>query len=521
MRPIEEVPNPVTMGSLVTWAREDDPEGFVRAECRYNVYEVAVNRLELRKRIGDDDLQVTGGNGSVAKFKSSKVGDGWVDLSSFQMCIGNNAISFLYPAAGFKSKLRSKNGEFDNMDITFQRVGTDTIHFDIPATSRHSLRGPFRIRIVATLEQGTSKLQSMSVVRADKVGSKNLVDKVLTESVPSIMFAGIKQHYLDKGLPNEVISLLRQESVVFCDPQFSVPVPEFNATGASSGGDITLQPVGDFESVLLDRLRQEGMADMWALGMHSYLAFGACPDFVVDLDDVFVALGLTCRDDAKALLVKHMTKGKDYITSLHRQSDDNHRTETISMTVLCFKKLCMASRTDNSMRVFECYSFMEALKLEMAEEQARIATAQLERGLAKTYCEVPKPEWVYICKEVAELAGDAHKIGRTIDTRKRESSLNCGSAQGAKMLYERATHNSKAVEDLVKAVMKHYHISSGGGTEHYRCNTEHSAAIIDASCIVVDTLASCYEAMPREEIFKLISLRMIEEGSKKWCAAPV
>jgi hypothetical protein len=279
----------------------------------------------------------------------------------------------------------------------------------------------------------------------------------------------------------------------------------------------------DLECSLKDRLQQEGMSDLWPLGMHAYLAYGASPDFIVDLDDVFPEIGFECREDAKAMLVRHTSAGKDYTSCLRKGIDGTRVNEVITLTVQAFKKLCMIAKTDSSMRVLECYMMMEAVH---AAKQIEISTAaqatavklqaQLDLAQAKTYSEVPKPEWVYICKEAAELAGDAHKIGRTIDLRKRESALNCGSAQGAKMLYERATHNSKAVEDLIKAVMKQYHISSAGGTEHYRCNVEHSTTVIDIACIVVDTIASCYEAMPRAEMCKLVASRILDACANEW-----
>jgi hypothetical protein len=289
----------------------------------------------------------------------------------------------------------------------------------------------------------------------------------------------------------------------------------------------TPNPELDLEHSLMERLEQKGMSDLWSLGMHNYLAYGAVPDFIVDLDDIFVAIGFGCREDAKAILIEKMSACEDYDSFLRKGANGTRITEVITLTVDAFKKLCMFAKTDSSMRILECYLAMEAvyaakqLKISTAAQVAAVKLqAQLDLAQAKTYSEVPKPEWVYICKEAAELAGDAHKIGRTIDTRKRESSLNTGSAQGAKILYERATHNSKAVEDLIKAVMKRYHISSAGGTEHFRCHTEHSVAISDAGCVVVDTLASCYESMPRAEIFKLLSSRMLEEGAREWSPPP-
>ena len=47
------------------------------------------------------------------------------------------------------------------------------------------------------------------------------------------------------------------------------------------------------------------------------------------------------------------------------------------------------------------------------------------------------------------------------------------------------------------AVMKRYHYNR----EHYMCDVEHTINIVDVAAIVVDTLASCYDSISRDEMF--------------------
>ncbi|PNG99449.1 hypothetical protein TSOC_014773 [Tetrabaena socialis] len=142
-----------------------------------------------------------------------------------------------------------------------------------------------------------------------------------------------------------------------------------------------------------------------------------------------------------------------------------------------------------------------------AEEAKAIAAAkeeELSRFKAKTYDEVPKDDNVYICKEASELNTDRHKIGKAIDTKRRESQLNTGSAQGSKIIYERPTLNAKLIEDIANVALKRYHCNR----EHYNSRVEHSVDILDIATTVVDTLASSYEHISRESLFDLLIAKL-------------
>ena len=146
---------------------------------------------------------------------------------------------------------------------------------------------------------------------------------------------------------------------------------------------------------------------------------------------------------------------------------------------------------------------LEASNRQLDERQRLIdeKEAELVKIRTKIYEELPKLDNAYINKEVAELASDAHKIGKAIDSKKREAQLNTGSAQGSKIIHIRPCHNAKIVEDIVKVALKRYHIASIGGEEHYNNNVEHSVDIIDIAATVVDTLASSFEYMTRRALF--------------------
>lgn len=206
------------------------------------------------------------------------------------------------------------------------------------------------------------------------------------------------------------------------------------------------------------------------------------------------------------------------------------------MTPDTFKELCMVSSTAKGREVRGYYIKMEKvlkaymkeklaertasetrLLMEKAEAESKLA-AELEKQTQRKYVSVPQVDNAYVTKEAAELGTDSHKIGKTLNTSTREKTFNTGSARGVKMLHSRATHNGGLVENIVAAVMKRYHYQR----EHYMCNVEHSINVIDVAATVIDTLASCYDCMSREEMFDKVmeNLEAIRSDMDAPCHLP-
>jgi hypothetical protein len=278
----------------------------------------------------------------------------------------------------------------------------------------------------------------------------------------------------------------------------------------------------ELEAMLRERLCLDGLTDMWARGMHVYLACNERQDFVVDLDVVWEAIGYSSKKKAKDLMVKH---GVDLVTN--RVSDGSGRLmETVAMTVYGFKKMCMVANTENGMRALQYYLAMEeAMREHTAEAMVRKdkalqeQTARAEKALAaleevrgKKYEEVPRLEYVYICKEKAQDGTNVHKIGRTSDVNRRERGLRTGSAHGCFIIYQRATHNGALVESFLKNSLKRYHVTGyGGGVEHYDCDVGHTMNMLDSACVFMDTCASCRMYIEFQDMWGRINARVAEE----------
>ena len=129
-------------------------------------------------------------------------------------------------------------------------------------------------------------------------------------------------------------------------------------------------------------------------------------------------------------------------------------------------------------------------------------------NMEKTFQEMPRLDKVYIMKEAAELASNTHKVGKSINPKKREATFNTPSAQGVRCLYTRDTVNAKIIEDMVKVAQKRYHIVSHGGSEHYSNSMDHSINIIDIATTVMDTLSSSYENINRDSLLDILIKRL-------------
>ncbi|PNH02084.1 hypothetical protein TSOC_011967 [Tetrabaena socialis] len=298
-------------------------------------------------------------------------------------------------------------------------------------------------------------------------------------------------------------------------------------------------------SELLDILRSELTGEEQQLFINGFAAYLHCDtrkDFVMDIDDVYAWLGFTRPDSLKKLYKKHLTEGVHFQVFRHLAENPlgGRPKEQTLLTIHGFKQLCMAANTDKGRRVREYYISMEEIlfqytsrkaneerehltklvdeskqaaaakevelrsEVEAARALTAVKEAELSRLKAKTYDEVPKDDNVYICKEASELSTDRHKIGKTIDPKKRESQLNTGSAQGSQLIYTRETLNAKLIEDIAHTALRRYHCSR----EHYNCRVEHSVDVLDAACTFVDTVSSSYEHITRRELLERLIERL-------------
>ena len=294
-------------------------------------------------------------------------------------------------------------------------------------------------------------------------------------------------------------------------------------------------PTTDIE--LLERLKASLTSPQQQLFVDSFWTTLQCDEereMVIDLDDACQFIG-ALKGNVKKMLLKHFKEGQDFACNIYKQNGSfckNYKnlpggrpTEQVMMTPDTFKELCMLANTAKGKEVRGYYIKMEKvlkaylreklaertasearLLMEKAEAEARLEE-ELEKQKERKYVEVPKVDSTYVAIQGAEVKTGRHKVGKTLDKKSRESNFGTANARGMKMIHVRETrfaraikdrtHNGAIVEAIVAAVMKRYHYNK----EHYMCDVEHTINVIDVAAIVIDTLASCFDSISRDEMF--------------------
>lgn len=184
--------------------------------------------------------------------------------------------------------------------------------------------------------------------------------------------------------------------------------------------------------------------------------------------------------DAAKFLRKRESVLEMYLRKFVVNDDDfesDSSTKAIKrLSVSAFKRLCMSINSSQSIRMLRA---MEALEDTYHQNLLRSSSA------GGTF-NVVKDEYVYVGKEGGQLDSQVHKVGKSINVRKREAQFNTGNSHGFKMLYKCATCNSMIAERVVHYILRRYNC----GREYFECDVEHSINVTRLVCSFLDTLVS-------------------------------
>lgn len=124
-----------------------------------------------------------------------------------------------------------------------------------------------------------------------------------------------------------------------------------------------------------------------------YTQFNPYSDFVILLNDIWKWLGYSRFEECKRALLKHFKENVDYkiekaappiggakIEPLDEQEKDKrggHNKEYITLTVNCFKKLCLKSRTEQAEKIHDYYIKLEQSIHQVMKEEINELRNQL------------------------------------------------------------------------------------------------------------------------------------------------
>jgi len=152
----------------------------------------------------------------------------------------------------------------------------------------------------------------------------------------------------------------------------------------------------NYGSRVVELIQQNFPSDKQRLFVANFYCYLKCDpkDFVIALDSIWKWLGYGRINDCKRVLVKHFKEKIDYIINqtdnyeVNVQQDDEvyftevsvnknngetrgRKNENIMLTINCFKKLCLKSRTDRADEIHEYYIRLEELMNMIMVEQTK------------------------------------------------------------------------------------------------------------------------------------------------------
>ena len=155
-----------------------------------------------------------------------------------------------------------------------------------------------------------------------------------------------------------------------------------------------------YNNKLLNKIKENFTSfeqQLFVSSFYCYLNYDKNIDFVIDLDNVWVWLGFTLKENAKRMLLKHFKQDIDYknlarqfggissnnnvLTNLdkHDEKWGGHNKQTIMLTIKCFKSLCLKAQTKKASEIHEYYMKMEEVMHQIVEEETDELRLQLEQ----------------------------------------------------------------------------------------------------------------------------------------------
>ena len=148
----------------------------------------------------------------------------------------------------------------------------------------------------------------------------------------------------------------------------------------------------DYRSKIISKIQERfGSEDqqLFVANFYCYLNYNSKTDFVIELDRIWKWLGYGRIEECKRVLVKNFKENIDYKVQIYfpqdagkkpepiEEPEKQEKTETrgrkpeyITLTINCFKKLCLKSRTEKADQIHDYYIGLEELINEVVAEQA-------------------------------------------------------------------------------------------------------------------------------------------------------
>ncbi len=153
----------------------------------------------------------------------------------------------------------------------------------------------------------------------------------------------------------------------------------------------------DHGSKIIQKIRERFSPEeqqFYVANLYCYLNYNSKTDFVIILDRIWKWLGYNRINDCYRVLLKNFKENVDYkienfalqdgkanpkpLEEPEKETRGGHNREYITLTVNCFKKLCLKSRTEKADQIHDYYIGLEELINELVTEQTEELQIKLQ-----------------------------------------------------------------------------------------------------------------------------------------------
>jgi hypothetical protein len=241
-------------------------------------------------------------------------------------------------------------------------------------------------------------------------------------------------------------------------------------------------PVND-NSILINKIKEKFPQEeqqLFIANFYCYLNYDTKIDFIIDLDNVWKWIGFGRINEAKRLLINNFKENDDYILgnfalpngkaklngNNYEETRGGHNKETILMTIHCFKKLCLKTKTKKSDEIHDYYLSLEEMINEVVYEQSEQLRNQLsiknkeiltikEETLVSAYDEKPTVYIILVEENVVKFGFSNHLYTR-LTTHKREIGNHVSLNYVVESLYNREIETMIKQKLYNKIISKEY-----------------------------------------------------------------
>ena len=149
----------------------------------------------------------------------------------------------------------------------------------------------------------------------------------------------------------------------------------------------------DYHSKIIQKLKEkftDQNQQLFVANFYCFLNYDTRKDFVINLDKVWKWMGYSRVDHCKVVLIRNFIENQDYkifapedageknigAETDHEAKEENkketrggHNREFITLTVQCFKKLCLKSKTTRADEIHDYYLGLEEILNETVAEE--------------------------------------------------------------------------------------------------------------------------------------------------------